>query len=84
MCGEKNAHLFLTIYYRDCEEKELLYGGIIMACYVVRINYYDYYNDLKREISEGRLRQGWGAKGMDIRNGCDEFMRAWFEKWPDD
>ncbi len=53
--------------------------------YVFRIT-----NDPKRRsmlrkelIVNGTLRQGWGAEGMTIMQGCDEFISAWRHIWGD-
>lgn len=52
-----------------------------MSYYVFRINYDEWYHQIREEILKGRLRQGWGAKGMDINQSLEEFQAAWVSKW---
>jgi len=43
--------------------------------YVFRINYGEHYQTVRKEILEGRLRQGWGGEGMSICNTTAEDFR---------
>ena len=52
-----------------------------MSVYVFRIDYDDGYDFIKSEILEGRLRQGWGAEGLDARNTPEQFSEAFSKKW---
>jgi len=55
-----------------------------MNYYVFRINYEQDYQMILDEIRNGKLRQGWGAEGMDISNSSEDFSKAWHKVWPDD
>ena len=52
-----------------------------MAYFVFRISYDENFNILHKELSAGRLRQGWGADGMDIRNSEQNFLNARVKNW---
>ena len=47
-----------------------------MSTYVFRINYNECFNLIKSEILNGRLRQGWGCEGTDIRGSFEDFKQA--------
>lgn len=55
-----------------------------MAYYVFRINYDDKFKIIRNEIMQGRLRQGWGAPGMDLNKGCGAYISAWDSYWGQD
>ena len=48
-----------------------------MNYYVFRINYENDYEHIKKEIKEGRLRQGWGSFSMDVRSSFNDFLKGW-------
>lgn len=53
--------------------------------FVFRISYEDKpYAILRKEILDGRLRQGWGAPGMTIKEGVEVFRNAWISNWGKD
>ena len=52
-----------------------------MSVYVFRINYEDCYDLVKSEILRGKLRQGWGADGLDIRRSLEEYSEAFRKYW---
>ena len=52
-----------------------------MNYYVFRVNYDEHYSDIRKEVKQGRLRQGWGAEGMSCLQSRDDFMNAWKKKW---
>lgn len=54
-----------------------------MAYYVFRINYDDWYKQVRQEIIHGRLRQGWGAVGMSLEQSFEDFRDAWRNVWND-
>lgn len=45
--------------------------------FVVRPVINEAFNDIRNELLEGRLRQGWGFPGFDLRNGLEAFIDAW-------
>lgn len=45
--------------------------------FVVRTVINEAFSDIRDELLKGRLRQGWGFPGFDIRNGADSFIAAW-------
>lgn len=45
--------------------------------FVVRPAINEAFNDIRNELLEGRLRQGWGCPGFDLRNGRESFVDAW-------
>lgn len=51
--------------------------------YLFRIAYDDFekFKIIRDEMLQGRLRQGWGADGMDIRNSEQDFLAAREKKW---
>jgi len=58
--------------------------GEQMAYYVFRINDGNHFKLLREETMKGRLRQGWGAPGMDLRKGEESFIKAWNSEWGSD
>lgn len=50
--------------------------------YVFRINYYNYYRNIREEALLGRLRQGWGNSRMCLDYERD-FIKGWTEVWHD-
>ncbi len=52
-----------------------------MNYYVFRIDYGECHDALRKEILEGRLRQGWGADGMTVAWGVEEYTKAWRTVW---
>ena len=48
--------------------------------FVFRVDYGNNFPFVYNELKSGRLRQGWGGKGMDVRNSFDVFSTAW-ENW---
>lgn len=57
-----------------------------MQYFVFRINYEEqYFQMLKDElVTKGKLRQGWGAKGMTILQAREDFISAWYDIWGDE
>ena len=52
--------------------------------YVFRINYDDEFNLIRNELlNYHRLRQGWGAAGMQIDRGYEAFKSGWQAQWGD-
>lgn len=51
--------------------------------YIFRVNYEQYYNKILDELKKGRLRQGWGASGMDINEAysLDDYIHGWENAW---
>ena len=45
--------------------------------FVVRPAINEAFNDIRNELLEGRLRQGWGCPGFDLRNSQEAFVDAW-------
>jgi hypothetical protein len=37
--------------------------------------------ELYREIQAGRLRQGWGVTGLDLRQGLESYSRSYIDAW---
>lgn len=52
-----------------------------MACYVFRINYNEHYKTIRSELLNNKLRQGWGAGGMDVDQDFKSFKVAWRSNW---
>ena len=54
-----------------------------MNYYVFRIAYdnFENFKIIRDEMLQGRLRQGWGADGMDIRKTEQDFLDAREKKW---
>ena len=52
-----------------------------MNYYVFRINYEEWYKQIREEILKGRLRQGWGAEGMNINQSFEEYLKVWIARW---
>ena len=48
--------------------------------FIFRVDYGKCFPFIYEELKQGRLRQGWGSSGMDVRNPFDEFTAAW-KKW---
>lgn len=57
-----------------------------MNYYVFRVNYDGFHSLIRQELLKGRLRQGWGADGMEAAadDGWEAYRDAWRRKWPDD
>ena len=49
--------------------------------YVFRINYGDKFEDIRKELLQGRLRQGWGVKGMSLNSSFEEYSSSWKKTW---
>ncbi|MCR5629976.1 restriction endonuclease [Eubacterium sp.] len=49
--------------------------------YVFRIHTGEKFEFIREELKAGRLRQGWGAKGMAIDDSVEKFIQAWNDKW---
>lgn len=51
--------------------------------YIFRINYKEYYSKIVEELKQGRLRQGWGAMGMNVSENFKEedFELGWKNAW---
>ena len=47
-----------------------------MNYYVFRVDYDEQFSFIRAELLQGRLRQGWGGFGMDIRNSLEDFLAA--------
>lgn len=54
-----------------------------MNYYIFRIAYDDFekFKIIRDEMLQGRLRQGWGADGMDINKSEQDFLAAREKKW---
>ena len=52
-----------------------------MNYYVFRVDYDEQFSFIRAELLQGRLRQGWGGFGMDIRNSLDDFLAARVNNW---
>ena len=50
-----------------------------MNYYVFRLGYGD--ERVARDLMAGKLRQGWGAKGMGLDGGLEGFKKGWADKW---
>lgn len=59
------------------------FGEIMMNdCYVFRIDYGSQYNLIRDELFQhGKLRQGWGADGMQLTGEVDSFKCGWEKRW---
>lgn len=54
-----------------------------MNYYVFRINYGEFYEVIRSEMLQGRLRQGWGPDGMDVNQSFEGYRDAWRRIWKD-
>lgn len=51
-------------------------------CYVFRIDYGSQYNLIRDELFQhGKLRQGWGADGMQLTGEVGSFKCGWEKRW---
>lgn len=51
--------------------------------FVIRTTINEAFEDIRNEFLAGRLRQGWGPKGADLRTDPASFITALNERWKD-
>lgn len=51
--------------------------------FVIRTTINEAFEDIRNEFLAGRLRQGWGPKGADLRGDPASFITALNERWKD-